>query len=331
MSARKVLFGAMRFAIGFALLAFVLSRGGALESVGVLFRHAWLLPTAALLMALGAAVEAYRLALLFQSQALRLPWLDGFRVVSIGALFNFCIPGGTGGDVMKLYYLASGNPGRKVEVVTLLFVDRVVSLVSILAVALGCAALSADLLSAHPPILSLALVMLAGFVAICAFATLAVSEKLRASRLYTGTLNKLPFGGYVRRGMDAMYALRRHGGTLALAIGVSLIGHGLLLVLIVLTGHIVLPEVPIAPLCLLTVLGMIANVLPVTPAGLGVGEAVIDWLFRTAGYGAGSAIIVAWRIAQLPLLVLGAIFYATGTRKGADLLQAVEGARTDGG
>lgn len=322
---RKVALGALRFAVGGALLAWVLSREGTLSALSRMFAAPWLLPSIMLLIAGGALLEAYRLMLLFRSQALRLSAADGFRVISIGTFFNFCIPGGTGGDVMKLWYLASGNPGRRVEVLTLLFVDRVVALASVIAVILALAVPSAGLLREHASLAALLAAAAGVLAALAAFAALALSERVRASRLYTGTLNKLPMGGYVRRGMDALYAFRAHGRAFALAFAVSLGGHALLLALVVLTGLVVLPDVPAGPLCFLTLLGMIANVLPVTPGGLGVGEAAIDGLFSLAGYGLGSPVIVAWRLAQLPLLVLGALFYAAGTRRGAELLQAQDG------
>ncbi len=322
--ARKVFFGVLRFAIGGALLAWVLSRGDTLRAVGELFQSAWLLPAAATCMALGAATEAVRLELLFRSQAMRLAWRDGFRVIAIGTFFNFCLPGGTSGDVMKLYYLASGNPGRKVEVLALLFVDRLVALVSVVAVILLLALPNSDLVAQHTALAWLVLAAFAILLGVLLFAALALSARFRAGRLYTGTMNKVPFGGLLRRGMDAIYDFRHHARAFGLALLVSFVGHGFLVALIVATGSVVLPDVPTLALTFLTLLGMLANVLPVTPGGLGVGEAAIDGLFGLAGYAAASPIVVAWRIAQIPLLVLGALYWGLGTKKGAELAVPIE-------
>ena len=178
------------------------------------------------------------------------------------------------------------------------------------------AMMSLELVSAHEPI---RLFVVAGVVILVGSAVataLALSNRVRASRIYNRMLDALPLGGYLRRGMDALYAFRRHRVALTGAFLVSLVGHGLLLVLVVLVGGVVTPGVPWLPMALLTLLGMIANVLPLTPGGLGVGEAAIDYLFRIVGYGPGSPIIVAWRISQLPLLVIGCVLYVVGKKGG---------------
>ena len=324
MTPRRILWAVVRFGIGAALLAWVLSRGETLEAVGGLFRTPWLLPLGALLVLGGAGLEAVRLELLFRSQHMRLAWRDSFRVIAIGTFFNFCIPGGTGGDVMKLYYLASGNPGKRVEVLALLFVDRVVALVSVIAVILALAAASTELLAAHETLALLVQAALGLALLSVVFAVLALSDRVRASRFYRSTLDRLPGGAYVHRGLDAIWTFKHHGRAFVAAFAVSVLGHLLLLVLVGLTGQVVVPDAPLLPVCLLTLLGLLANVLPVTPGGLGVGEAATDRLFALAGYGPGAPILVAWRLAQIPLLVIGAAFYGLGTKKGAELATAMD-------
>ena len=310
------MFGVLRAAIGVALLLWVVGNEETLAAVKQLFSVTWLLPTGALLIAAGGAIEAVRLELLFRSQHLRLTWSNAYRVICIGTFFNFCIPGGTGGDVMKLYYLAKDNSGRRIEVLTLLFVDRLIALTSVLLVISVLAALSLDLVGEHEAIrffVIAGLVILAGAAAATA---LAFSDRVRASRIYNRMLDMLPLGEYLRRCMDALYAFRQHRVALAGAFFVSLLGHGLLLTLVGLVGSVVMPDTPLLPISLLTLLGMIANVLPLTPGGLGVGEAAIDHLFKIVGYGPGSPIIVAWRLTQLPLLVVGCLFYVVGKKGG---------------
>jgi hypothetical protein len=319
---RRIALGVLRAAIGVALLVWVLSGEETLSAIGDLFRTAWLLPAGAVLIALGGSVEALRLELLFRSQRLRLGWLDAYRVICIGTFFNFCIPGGTGGDVMKLWYLAKGNAGRRVEILTLLFVDRLVALTSVLLVITLLAATALDLVTAHESIRFFVLAGVAILLASVVAGGLALSNRVRASRLYNRALDALPLGGYLRRGADALYAFRHHRVALTGAFLISLVGHGLLLVLVGLAGHVATPEVPFLPLALLTLLGMIANVLPLTPGGLGVGEAAIDHLFGVVGYGPGSPIIVAWRLCQIPILAIGCVLYIVG--KKGDLTTSID-------
>jgi hypothetical protein len=64
--------------------------------------------------------------------------LGSWRVmglVFIGIFFNFFIPGGTGGDVVKVFYLLKETPGKKAQALLSVLVDRVIGVVSLAALA----------------------------------------------------------------------------------------------------------------------------------------------------------------------------------------------------
>ncbi len=310
-----------RVLLGLGLLAWVLQRGDTRRAVVDLFTTWWLLPSVGALVLGGAAIESLRLSLLLRSQGIDLTCANAYRVISIGALFNFAIPGGTGGDVMKLWFLAADRKGARVEVATSLLVDRIVSMVSILIVLLLLAAFNTDLLAQHRTyqalILGSALLLLVVFLG----AALATSPNLRSRRIYRSLLDRMPFGRYCERALDALFAFRHQWRVLLATAGISMLGHCLLLSMISLAAIAVLESNPLSAICMLSILGMLANVLPLTPGGIGVGEAAFDELFAIAGYGVGSPILIAWRVAQLPLICIGAICYATGLkiRREADL------------
>ena len=102
----------LRIGLGVALLAWVIHLTGGVRALESLVTVPWLVPAFALQMALGAAVEARRLGWLAQALDVNVPFATGYRLVAVGTLFNNAIPGGTGGDLMKLYYLASENRSR---------------------------------------------------------------------------------------------------------------------------------------------------------------------------------------------------------------------------
>src|SRR5215468_11274834 len=129
----------LRAALGVVLLYYVLKKTGGLTTAKQLISAKWLLPWLSALTIFGAAMEAKRLRVLFGAQGMRLAFVEGYRAVAIAALFNYCIPGGTGGDVMKLYYLAADLRGRRVEVATLIFVDRAVALFCMLSLVVALA------------------------------------------------------------------------------------------------------------------------------------------------------------------------------------------------
>jgi uncharacterized membrane protein YbhN (UPF0104 family) len=77
-----------------------------------------------------------------------------------------------------------------------------------------------------------------------------------------------------------------------------------------------MPNAQPLTVCLLALLGMVANALPITPGGLGVGEAAFEGLFRMVGYSGGARIILAWRVGMLALCFLGSALYIAGARRG---------------
>src|ERR1044071_1339863 len=125
MNLRQTLWGAVRVAVAAALLYYVLSKNGNWMAARQLLSAVWLLPLLFAQTIVGAAVESRRLGGLFRSQGMDVPFWYGYPLCAIAAFFSLCIPGGTGGDVMKLYYLTSRYRGKGVEVATVLLIDRV--------------------------------------------------------------------------------------------------------------------------------------------------------------------------------------------------------------
>jgi glycosyltransferase 2 family protein len=54
-----------------------------------------------------------------------------FVLLLIGVFFNFDIPGGTGGDVVKVFYLLKETPGRRAHALLSVLVDRIIGLLGL--------------------------------------------------------------------------------------------------------------------------------------------------------------------------------------------------------
>jgi uncharacterized protein (TIRG00374 family) len=305
----------LRAALGIGLLYYVVSTTGGWAAMTRLTSTAWLLPGLVALTIFGAAIESKRLGYLFKSQGIHLSFYQGYWVVSIGALFNFCIPGGTGGDAMKLYYLASGNRGRGIEVATVLLVDRAIALFSLLLLIVMLALFDGQLVRAYPLIWWLVAASITGMILLFAGGVVACSPRLRKSEWYIYLLDKLPFHTYLARISDALYALRGHKVIILKAVLLCLSGHMILVVMFTAAGSVLIPEAPASITGYLALLGLVANALPITPGGLGVGEAAFEGLFRTVGYAGGAQLILAWRAGMLALCFVGCVFYIVGSRK----------------
>lgn len=310
-SAARIVLTALRVVLGVGLLAWVLSRSG-LQALAPVLTSPWILFVLLGLSLFGAVVEAERLRVLFASAGLRLTRGLAYRVVPVGSFFNFCVPGGTGGDVVKLYYLAQENRGRGVEVATVVLVDRVIALSAVLLLVLGLIAPNADLVRSSAALRAVVLTAAAGLVAVAVVVALAWSRRLRSSRLYAWTLQRMPLRRYVERVADAVHAFRDRRRALLAAALISLLGHLGVAATYVVVASVILPTVQWPVVGFLSMLGMVANALPLTPGGLGVGEAAFEQLFRLAGATGGAALLVLWRMSMIPIASIGATLYITG-------------------
>ena len=76
-----------------------------------------------------------RWQLLLRVQGIALSWARVFMLLLIGVFFNFVIPGGTGGDVVKVFYLLKETPGKRAQALLSVLVDRLVGLFALIAMA----------------------------------------------------------------------------------------------------------------------------------------------------------------------------------------------------
>ncbi len=80
-------------------------------------------------------LAALRWKLLLHVQGIDLRPLRLTMLVLIGVFFNFFIPGGTGGDVVRVFYLLREAPERKSAAVLSVLVDRIIGLFALIALA----------------------------------------------------------------------------------------------------------------------------------------------------------------------------------------------------
>jgi len=91
-----------------------------------------------------------RWQLLLRVQGIQLRWTRVFMLMMIGIFFNFFVPGGTGGDVVKVFYLLKETPGRGAQALLSVLVDRIIGLLSLIALAGVLIAMRWDWLLASP-------------------------------------------------------------------------------------------------------------------------------------------------------------------------------------
>jgi uncharacterized membrane protein YbhN (UPF0104 family) len=151
---------------------------------------------------------------------------------------------------------------------------------------------------------------------------LSLSPRLRRSHFYGFVTRTLSFGNVLRRVLDALYAFREHKRQMLMGLGWTFCGHALLAGMMLATGIVLIPEAPVQIIPFLSLLGSLANAIPITPGGMGVGEAATEKLYGLAGFSGGAALILTWRLSTLPLCVIGAIVSMVGLKRRSLAMQA---------
>jgi glycosyltransferase 2 family protein len=313
--ALKVLLTLVRLAIGIGLLVY-LARSGIVD-LRALSKLATVWPitlAAVALRVFDVFLMSLRLSWLFRPQGLHLSLRMSLQLTLVGFFFATFAPGAAGGDITKLFYATRENNGRRAEIMTVVIFDRVIGFFSMLLLPLLFAPMFPKLIQRVPvlryllvTVALLALCLLAGFL-VCLW-----NESI------LGLLGRKAFGfpkwrSLAIRGLETIRTYRHSAGILASALGASMLANLSLMVVTALGMLIVNPSGLEMKMCLVIPMGYIANSLPLTPGGLGVGEAAFTALFDITGLHGGADALLCWRIWSAFVGILGLIFYLRGLR-----------------
>ena len=293
----RVLLVIARTALGVGLIAW-LARSGAIDwsrLAGLATAPHYTAGALALLFLI-ALLCSWRFSMLVAGHGLVLPLSASFRLTLIGALFNNVLPGSNGGDVVRMYLAARPNAGRRAEIAVTLVVDRMIGLLALLVTPLIVALLGGRDLFRNMTLNGLVVVGgLGSLVLIIALIPSSLPNS-RFRRLANGLADRARLGRQVTRVFDAAAAMARSPIVLLRALALSLLIQALLIAamqfILLANGATALSW----PASLLTPFGMLANALPLTPGGLGVGEAAFEGLFGMAGVVGGAEAIMSWRL-----------------------------------
>jgi hypothetical protein len=314
--AKQILFTILRTVIGIALVVY-LWRSGAIRwkaMAGLATQWKIALAVIALLL-LDAVAIAWRLRVLLDPRGFHLPIYSAFRLTMIGVFFNLCLPGATGGDLVKIYYATEGNPGRRTEVGTIVLLDRAVGMFALMALPLLLLPFFPELLEKSAALRAVLWVVAGISASAVAGTLLCFSERVRHSAPVEWAIRRLPMGRYIGIVYDTLHAYRAHPAPLLSAVGISLVAHILALSVAMLASLATHPGEFAWKMCVVIPIGFAANALPVTPGGLGVGEAAFSKLFALAGLTSGAEALLGWRVLTLLISPLGLVYYLQGRKR----------------
>jgi uncharacterized membrane protein YbhN (UPF0104 family) len=237
---------------------------------------------------LAAGVVAYgffellagvRWQILLRVQGIRISWTRMYGLLMVGLFFSLFIPGGTGGDLVKGYYLLKEAPvGRKTSAALSVVMDRLLGLLGVAILTGTITGLQWEWLTSDPLTKNYIYSGIA-VLGVCVLG-MAVAGLISALRLVHALPEKLPGRNFLAS-VSGAYALygRAWLATLA-AVFISILAHGAHYTTFYCAGRAIEMSGPRKPTAveLYSALPVIETVaaLPITPGGLGTREKLFD-------------------------------------------------------
>lgn len=323
----------IKIALAIAILAYLLfrARGD--------FAHlserslAWPFLAAALLFSIAMATLSFvRWHILVRALDINVRLVDSLRLGALGFALNFVSPGSIGGDFFKAVFLAHGHPTQRTEAVATVLADRILGLLTQLAMA-SCGILATSLLHIGSPAVhllckSILIMTVVGWIGF--LATMIISG-FSSGRIAERAKNIPVIGKTAARLLNTIHAYRQHIPMLLAAFCVSavvalcfittfyLIARGLQIDAPPWSQHVVI--VPVAG---------IVSAIPLTPSGLGTMEFAVEELYKAMPNGAaihqgdGTLVGLGRRATDIVVALAGLAFYLTHRREVDEVLAEAE-------
>lgn len=264
------------------------------------------------MVALIYPMQTFRWWLLMRCRGIDVPFYKSFRLMMVGSFFNLCMPGMTGGDVVKAYY-AARNSGRRADAVMSIIFDRFSGLLALILLA-GVAAL---FMLDHPVARQVAIYIWLGAAVLAATGLMYYSGPLRRLLRLERLLARLPLGSLLTSVDQAAVAYGRHKRYVLAAVLISVPVHMLLATATALAAYgLDVKAADVTPGFMLTVVPVLsmAGSLPLTYQGLGVmeglGRALIEQEHASANQIVGMLMML--RLFQIVWSLCGSLFLLRG-------------------
>ena len=251
-------------------------------------------------------VNNYRWLALMRAQGFESTIKRTMPLSLIGMFFNFAMPGGVGGDVVKGFYLLKQHPEKKFAAAVSIFMDRLIGFFVMIATAFVALFANYEEVATSPQLKSVAFGVSALFACFILFFAISFSP------LNVEFLEKLPAGKKIRALYEVLHSYRHNPKGLSIAVLMSVFNQLLLVAFIATIGHQLGEDIPLSVYFFLVPIGTVAQALPISPGGIGVGQAALLFLFKLHLHREsplGPVSVTATQIASLAWGLVGAFFY----------------------
>jgi len=312
--AKNLLIQALKVIFAFGLIFWLVQSGKLnFRALANLLQPQYLIPGFLLIFA-NMYLTSERWRMLLQTQSHHLNGWKTFKLTMIGIFFNFAVPGGVGGDLVKAFYFTKDYPESKMAAATSVLMDRVLGLYAMIIMAMLAMILDWELVQANQSLRLLWTLILVLFVVATVGFYFIFSQKIYDRGLFKALLQKLPLHSKTTRVYESLHLYGRNLRYLIISVIISLVGQTFSILFMILAGYAsgLGTEMRWQTYFLVAPLGFMATAIPIAPAGVGVGQAAFYFLFNIyTGHATdlGPTVITALQVAQFLTGLIGAYFY----------------------
>lgn len=222
-------------------------------------------------------LNAQRLRVMLGIQSVSLPYWAAVKLTWIGSFYNFALPGSTGGDLIKAWYLTDYTH-QKTEAITTIFLDRMMGLIGNVLIA---TVMLTVMIAAGGKYLEFLVIPAVLGTGVAGVAVLATSDWLRRFLRLQAISEKLPFSEQLQRIGGSVVALGKSPGRVALAIFITVILQGFVYFSLIVMAQALSMEGDILHFMAFIPIGFMIQALPLAPQGLGLMEGAFIAFFAT--------------------------------------------------
>lgn len=255
-------------------------------------------------------LQAWRWLILMRCQGLDVGYRKAMKLTMVGSFFNFCMPGATGGDVVKAYYAAARSERRTVAVMSVIF-DRIAGLLGLIVLGGVVGLFSLDI----PLVRHITIYVWIGAAAFLLGASIYFSRRARKMLGLDWLISKLPMQGLFKRIDEAAVSYRDSKKAVLASIALSVPVHIALSTATAVAGYAMGMDTRFGLLMTVIPVIFLSGAVPITPQGAGVWEAIAGAMLvapPAVTINQCVAMLVMIRLYQLTYSLSGSIFLLTG-------------------
>src|SRR6266516_4483900 len=219
-----------------------------------------------------AAAFRWHVLLKVQKIQLSVPRLSGLFL--IGMFYNQFLPGGTGGDIIKSYYLLKETPDKKAGALLAVVFDRFIGLVALVAITATLIGLRYDFLSQKPETRNLLWLLL--FLLGTSVAFLLATFVISGYKLLHSLPARFPGRDRLIEISAAYHLYAHHWRATLVAFGASVVAHLATFATFLCAAYALGAPVPLVNFFAVMPVERTISALPISFAGIGIREKVLQ-------------------------------------------------------